>query len=144
MTSWSTRRITTDLKLSHLIGNVLKILLFVDPDAPCRFRRRLRVTHGIHYIRSGYGVGRQGCSCLFHQVQRDKLGADVAERAKELGICGERQARKVYLEKLGIAAAVGGRMEDGIQIIENVFRPERAKSSDSCWMRGSWLTAGQG
>src|SRR6266478_4646750 len=24
------------------------------------------------------------------------------------------------------------------------FRPERAKSSDSCWMRGSWLTAGHG
>src|SRR6266446_9196784 len=23
------------------------------------------------------------------------------------------------------------------------FRPERAKSSDSCWMRGSWVTAGQ-
>src|SRR5215467_2709859 len=26
----------------------------------------------------------------------------------------------------------------------NGFKPERAKSSESCWIRGSWLTAGHG
>ncbi len=44
------------------------------------------------------------------------------ERGEEGFVAGERQAREVDFEKFGVAAAVGGAVEDGVGIVKHVFR----------------------
>ena len=57
-------------------------------------------------------------------MQGYQLSAFCRQRLEKLFIRGERQAREVYLEELGVAGAVGGRVEDGIGIVEDVLRAE--------------------
>ena len=41
--------------------------------------------------------------------------------AEEGGVGGEGQAREVDFEEFGVARAVGGRVEDGVHVVEDVF-----------------------
>ncbi len=60
----------------------------------------------------------------FHQVEADELIAQGAERPEEVGVAGERQPGEVGLEELGVALAVFGRVEDGVQVVEDIFGAE--------------------
>ena len=50
--------------------------------------------------------------------------AEGAEGAEQGGLTGEGQAREVYFEEFGVAAAVFGAVEDGVEVVEHVFRAE--------------------
>ncbi len=61
-------------------------------------------------------------------MQRDEPVAQGAERAEELGVAGERDAREVALEEVGVALAIAGRVEDGVEVAEDIFGAEGGRA----------------
>src|SRR4030042_2082521 len=57
-------------------------------------------------------------------MQSHKLSALLNQGPKEISVRGERQTGEIRLEELSVAAAVGGRMEDSVGIIEDILGAE--------------------
>lgn len=58
------------------------------------------------------------------QVERDEFRADRDQCLEQRPAAGQRDARKVVLQIIGIARAIGGRMQHRIDIVEQVARAE--------------------
>src|SRR5690606_21909869 len=58
------------------------------------------------------------------QVERNQPAAEWNERGKGGAILGDRDARAIRFQEFGIAAAIGGCVEDRIDPVEQVARPE--------------------
>jgi hypothetical protein len=110
------------VEFPDLRRNAFEVLRLVDIDTLVV----VIVGYLLHGIGAGDGVSgdeviEQG---RFHQVQGYQLGAFTASALKSSFIRGERQAWEVYLEELGVAGAVGGGVEDGVGVVEDVLRAE--------------------
>ena len=57
-------------------------------------------------------------------MQANKLRPALAKAAEQHRVPRQRQAREIQLEELRVALPVARRVENGIGVIENVFRPE--------------------
>jgi hypothetical protein len=101
------------------------VLRLVDVDAArARSLAGFDVADVLDHVVAGFGKGGQVRAGLFQEVQGDEFRAEGAQFAEQVGLAGERQAREVNLEELGVAAAVRRAVEHGVQVIEHVFRPE--------------------
>ena len=57
-------------------------------------------------------------------MEADELAAEDGEAPEEIGVAGEGHAGEVDFEEFGVAGAVGRRMEDGVDVVEDVFGAE--------------------
>jgi len=98
--------VAADVEVPDLRRDTLKILCLVDVDALVIFI----VAYLVHLVGAGNGVS--GNEVIqrgrLHQVQSYQLGAFLYKGFEKPLVRGKRQARKVYLEELGVAGAVGG------------------------------------
>ncbi len=118
--------VAADMEIPHLRRHALKILCFVDVDAPPFWLvRRLQVLDLLHHVIAIDGKGHGQLAELFHQMQADQSLTEFAERAEQVNIGGQGQTGEIYLEELGIARAIGRRMKDGVHVMEHILRPER-------------------
>jgi hypothetical protein len=60
----------------------------------------------------------------FQQVQGNEFAAEPGKLAEQRKRAGQGQAREVDLEKFGVAGAVAGTVEDGVDVVEDVFGGE--------------------
>ena len=108
------------MEIPNVRGHALKILLFIDVDA------LIIVIVGDFFYFVGAGDGISGNEVIqrrrFHEVQGYQFSPFFSKSLEKPFVRGERQAREVYLEELGIAGAVVRRVEDSIGIVENILR----------------------
>ena len=57
----------------------------------------------------------------FQQVQGGEFAAEPGQRAEQLQVPGQRQAREIYLQKLRVAAPVAGTVKHRVGVVEDVF-----------------------
>ena len=57
----------------------------------------------------------------FQQVQGDEFAAEPGQRAEQLQVPGQRQAREINLQKLRVAAPVAGTVKHRVGVVEDVF-----------------------
>ena len=57
----------------------------------------------------------------FQQVQGDEFAAEPGQRAEQLQVPGQRQAREIDLQKLRVAAPVAGTVKHRVGVVEDVF-----------------------
>ena len=55
------------------------------------------------------------------QVQGDEFAAEPGQRAEQLQVPGQRQAREIDLQKLRVAAPVAGTVKHRVGVVEDVF-----------------------
>ncbi len=60
----------------------------------------------------------------FQQVQGDEFAAESGQRAEQLQVPGQRQAREINLQKLRVAAPVAGTVKHRVGVVEDVYRPD--------------------
>ena len=57
----------------------------------------------------------------FQQVQGGEFAAEPGQRAEQLQVPAQRQAREIDLQKLRVAAPVAGTVQHRVGIVEDVF-----------------------
>ena len=57
----------------------------------------------------------------FQQVQGGEFAAEPGQRAEQLQVPGQRQAREIDLQKLRVAAPVAGTVKHRVGVVEDVF-----------------------
>ena len=112
--------VTADVEIPDFRRHTLKILCLVDVDALGLFV----VGDFIDIIGAGDGIFSNGFieCCRLHEVQEYQLAALLYQRFEKPFIRGERQAREVYLEELGVTGAVGRRVKNSISVVEDILR----------------------
>jgi hypothetical protein len=86
----------------------------------------MRDKFGVPSIDDGVGialiVGDQGIqSGGLHQVEGDEGFAMGGKLLKQINAASQGDAGKIDFEELGVAAAVGGGVEDGVDIVKDGF-----------------------
>ena len=116
------------VKIPDLPGYALEVLRPVDVDVA---RLAFLVDHEfgkalLYNIISRHRIASEKLGDLgrLQQVQRDQLLAQEAEPAEKVSAGGQWDAGKVDLQKLGVALAVGRRVEDRVDVIKDVLRAE--------------------
>lgn len=100
--------VAADLEVPHRLGDAAEVLGRVDPH-PAVFVARL---HDDIIAADGVGGDEVFDQRAFEQVQVDQFFALFHERGEEGFIAGERDAREIDLEELGVARAVRGTVKD--------------------------------
>ena len=54
-------------------------------------------------------------------MQGGEFAAEPGQRAEQLQVPGQRQAREIYLQKLRVAAPVAGTVKHRVGVVEDVF-----------------------
>ena len=57
-------------------------------------------------------------------MEPDELSAELHEAAELLQVRGQGHPREVDLQKLGVPLPIARRVEDGVDVVEDVLRPE--------------------
>jgi hypothetical protein len=116
------------VKLPDLFGNALEVLRLVDVDEA---RLAFLVDHELgeallYNVVSRHGIAGEKLGELgrLQQMQRYQFLTQEAELLEEFPVGGQGNPGEVDLQELGIAQTVGGRVEDGIDVVENVLRAE--------------------
>jgi len=131
--------VAADLELPHVFGHALEVLLLVDvhPSADALLLVRRRVLR-VAAFRCDFVVARRGVTGdalpdlgRFEQVQRDQFPPQGDELPEERRVRGERHTREVNLEEFGVARAVGGTVEDGVDVGEEVCGGEAIRAEKS-------------
>jgi len=119
------------VEVPDILGNALEVLRLVD----------------VNVARLAVLVGNELGEALFdevvsrHRIASDELGklgglqqmqcceflTQEAKLVEEVEAGSQGNPGKVDLQELNVALAVGRRMEDGIDIVENVIRPEGSR-----------------
>lgn len=112
--------VTADLELPHLRRNAAEVLSGVDVHFT------VRKDNLFNLVLAGDRVGGDEVFDFggAQEVQVNQFFAEFHQFSKEFFIACEGQAREVDFEKLGVTGAVGGAVEDGVSVVENVFRAE--------------------
>jgi hypothetical protein len=120
--------VAAHVKPPDLFWDALEVLRLVDVDVA---RFSFVVDHELgeallHDIVTCHGIASEELGKLrrLQQMQRYKFLTQDAELAKEFQARGHRHTGEVDLQELGIALAVGGRVEDGLDVVEDVLRAE--------------------
>ncbi len=64
------------------------------------------------------------CARQAQQVQINEFRAELCQVAEQFHVAGERQAREVDLEQLGVAFAVGWAVEHRVGIVKHILRAD--------------------
>ena len=120
--------VAAHVKLPDLLGDALEVLRLVDVDVA---RFSFLVDHELgkallHDIVARHRIAGEKLGELgrLQQMQRHEFLAQDAQLAEEFQVGGQRHAGEVDLQELCVALAVGGRVEDGVDVIEDVLRAE--------------------
>ena len=73
----------------------------------------------------------------FQQVQGDEFAAEPSQRAEQLQVPGQRQAREINLQKLRVAAPVAGTVKHRVGVVEDVFGRQAGGQTVSLCERSS-------
>ena len=71
----------------------------------------------------------------FQQVQGGEFAAEPGQRAEQLKVPGQRQAREIDLQKLRIAAPVAGTVKHRVGVVEDVFGRQAGGQAVSALLR---------
>ena len=69
-------------------------------------------------------------------MQGDEFAAEPGQRAEQLQVPGQRQAREIDLQKLRVAAPVAGTVKHRVGVVEDVFG-RQAGGSRAAFLRNS-------
>ena len=121
--------IAAHMKLPDLFGHALEVLSLVNVDVTGR-----SILVGdelgkalLHDIVTHHGIAGDELAEIgaLQEVQRYQLLAQDAQLPEQLRAGGHGHAGKVDLQELGVALAVGGGVEEGVDVVENILRAER-------------------
>ena len=123
--------ITADVEGPHVLRHAIEVLRLVDMDAPGRLALDAGVLRIplLHAVVAGHGVAGDGGGHIrrFQQVQGHQLPPQRAGGPKQRRVAGQRHAGEVDLQEFGVALAVGRAVEDGVDVVEDVFGAELAR-----------------
>ena len=116
------------MHLPHAWFHSLEELGFVDVDPSPLAGRGFHIA-GVSFLHAvAPPLGEAGLERVQggagEQMKLDKLVAEESQLAEEGHTGGERQAGEIYLEEFGVAGAVGGAVEEGVGVVEDVFGGE--------------------
>lgn len=104
--------VAADVEISHVLVHAFETgrLRLVQPDGvlgPRDFFDCWAAT--VEVFRDGLGqLGR------FQQVQGGEFAVEAGQRAEQLQLPGQRQAREIYLQKLRVATPVAGTVKHAV------------------------------
>ena len=92
-----------------------------------------QVTYRLDRVVALAAVGRKTrARQLAQQVRFDQRPTQLGQRLEIVGRFGERNAREIDAQEFGIEGAVGRRMQDGIDVTEDLFRGVVVRIANSC------------
>lgn len=112
--------VAADVEFPDGLGHAVEVLGIVDVDVTVI---KLGIALGNHIISlAEIAVAHLLQGVVLQQMQGDQLRTDGGDGAEAPGGLGIGNAREVDLQKLLVALAVAGVMEDAVNIMEQVFR----------------------